>query len=329
MTKKRQYSGDETITTLKDWIQDQKTAERLAGSVLHLSGFIDVDPSHPLGGPDGIKDIKCKKGSKTYIVGVYFPRTQQSFARIKKKFEQDFVGVAKNKVDGLIFFTNQHLSISERAKLTMIDKEGDIFHRERIALIINSPIGYGVRLEYLGIEMSKDEQISFFAQRDVEIKEMKASLGELLQFLSKEGNLPNIPTEKLQEFKSTLIDIVGGPSSFFSYGLSPIDRLRVPLNELKEFQRLVGQLTGFDGSGVMYLSGLHTMSRLSIPLQQLKEFKSILEEIVGSSTISIHTIPTIQKLFVPLNNLKSYLDMLDITLEKLKEINKLREKTGI
>jgi hypothetical protein len=33
-----------------------------------------MDPSHPLGGQDGLKDLICNKEGKKYIVAVYFPR---------------------------------------------------------------------------------------------------------------------------------------------------------------------------------------------------------------------------------------------------------------
>jgi len=57
----RQTDGNETWRTLREWIKGSAAAERLAALILKADGFSSIDPSHPLGGPDGIKDILCAK----------------------------------------------------------------------------------------------------------------------------------------------------------------------------------------------------------------------------------------------------------------------------
>jgi hypothetical protein len=136
--------------------------------------FESVDPSHPLGGRDGIKDIICKKGGSKFIAACYFPRGQQTFGIIKKKFSDDLEGVLKNGADGIAFITNQELTLSEREELSELikDKEVEIYHLERIAAILGQPVNYGIRLAYLDIEMSIEEQLSYTASKDQFIQDL-------------------------------------------------------------------------------------------------------------------------------------------------------------
>lgn len=150
------------------WSGDKRQApsERLAGQILRMEGFESIDPSHPLGGRDGLKDIVCGRGTKRWIGAAYFPRGQQAFRAISNKFADDFEGVAQNKVDGFAFVTNQELKLGEREALVSNTKgtNVEVFHLERIASILDSPRCYGLRLEYLDIEMTKEEQLAFVAQ---------------------------------------------------------------------------------------------------------------------------------------------------------------------
>ena len=47
---------DETWHRLREWTSGQTPSERLAAQLLVASDYKDVDPSHPLGGPDGGRD---------------------------------------------------------------------------------------------------------------------------------------------------------------------------------------------------------------------------------------------------------------------------------
>ena len=113
----RQKKGQDTWKRLRDWHDGQTSAERLSSRLLNLIGYSSVDPSHPLGGPDGKKDVICKKDGKKWVVGVYFPNGQKEFKEIEKKFEEDLKGVKANKADAFVFITNQELKISEKETL--------------------------------------------------------------------------------------------------------------------------------------------------------------------------------------------------------------------
>lgn len=82
-----------TESALRDWRYGNAQAERLCAAILHLESFQDVDPKHPLGGPDGLKDVRCSKDGKTWIAAAYFPPTHLTFSEIRIKFDHDFAGL--------------------------------------------------------------------------------------------------------------------------------------------------------------------------------------------------------------------------------------------
>lgn len=170
----RRTDGDETWIRLQMWTKGQKSAERLSANILNSEGYKSIDPSHPLGGRDGIKDIICIKNGLKWIGACYFPRDQKTFKEIKDKFINDFIGVKKNNAGGIVFITNQEMSLGERKILNDYtdEFEVEIYHLERIAHLLNCLENYGVRLEYLDIEMTKEEQLSYFVQKDSELHKL-------------------------------------------------------------------------------------------------------------------------------------------------------------
>ena len=178
----RRTDGDETWDRLLNWTKGQKPSERLAAHILSSEGFKSIDPSHPLGGKDGLRDIVSFKDNIQWIAAAYFPRNQKSFNEIKKKFSSDLNGIKQNNVSGLSFLTNQELTLGERKKLKTIAKPHsiEIFHLERIAHILNTPKNYGVRLEFLDIELTKEEQLSYFASRDEKMYRLSEKIEHLM-----------------------------------------------------------------------------------------------------------------------------------------------------
>lgn len=151
----------------------------MTAKLLGLEGYSEIDPQCPMGGPDGTKDILCEKNDKKFVVGCYFPSGQKNLQAITDKFSDDFLGVAKNKADGFIFVTNQKITPSERVGLISKFPSSEIFHGERVCGALDSPKGYGIRLEYLGTELTKAEQISFLHSHldlKAHFEEIKATL---------------------------------------------------------------------------------------------------------------------------------------------------------
>jgi len=185
-----------TEFVLREWRFGQPQAERLVASLLHLEGFENVDPQHPLGGPDGLKDVKCRKDGLCWIAAAYFPPTIKEFTEIRKKFEDDFSGVAKNDAQAFAFFVNQHLTVTERGLL--ISEAGDIraeiYHLERMRGLLDAPKGCGIRLEYLRIAMTEEEQFAFWSSmnQDVVRKLVDHEMRRDAQFRSLDSKLDTI-----------------------------------------------------------------------------------------------------------------------------------------
>lgn len=158
----------DTEIKLKFWRGDQIGAERLSATVLHIEGFGSVDPQCPLGGPDGLKDVLCEKNNWKYVAAAYFSTKEKTFNEVKEKFIHDLAGVRKNAADGIVFLTNQSITPGERSFLNehanKLGHKSIIYHLERIRALLDSPTGYGARLEFLDIDMSREEQLSFFSQ---------------------------------------------------------------------------------------------------------------------------------------------------------------------
>lgn len=178
----RMGEGRETFSRLLNWDRGQAPSERLAAVILSKEGFKGIDPSHPLGGKDGLKDMTLSFEGKRWIGAIYFPRGQQTFANIKDKFLHDLAGVKANDAEGLAFVTNQELRLGERKELSELSGDVDvqIYHLERIASLLNTPSCYGIRMEFLDIEMSKEEQLAFFADNDQRLSRIESTMERLV-----------------------------------------------------------------------------------------------------------------------------------------------------
>lgn len=155
-----------TELVLTNWRAGTTQAERLCAALIGIDGFGDIEPQAPTGGADGRKDILCSKGGIDYVGAVYFPTSQKSFQAIKKKFLHDLDGTVQHNKNGIVFLTNQRLTVNQRKKLETLAadqrKECLIYNVERLRLLLDSPTGYGIRLEFLKIPMNQDEQFAFF-----------------------------------------------------------------------------------------------------------------------------------------------------------------------
>lgn len=172
----------DTEQALVMWRGAPHDSERMCAQLLLLTEYREVDPSHPLGGPDGTKDAVCVGKGKRWVMAVHFTRDPVEFKDIETKFREDAKGIAKNGAQGIVFFTNNKLTLSEREMLASIvagaGHEADIFHRERIRSLLDDPRGYGARYRFLGVFMSEAEQVSFF---EVYNQAVLGKLDEILQ----------------------------------------------------------------------------------------------------------------------------------------------------
>jgi hypothetical protein len=129
-------------------------------------------------------------------------------------------------------------------------KPVDTFHLERIASILDSPSMYGVRLEFLDIEMTREEQVAFFSAMQRSNAEIAANFRTFVQKISDSGILE----QKLSS--------------------------GVPLAEMREFSMLVSALSGRSGVGQGVFFTGPTMHDLHVPLAELREFSATLTEAI-------------------------------------------------
>ena len=218
-----------TEIILREWRLGQTQAERLCAAVLHLEGFSSVDPQCPLGGPDGLKDIICQKGGVKVIAASYFPPTSQEFKSIKDKFLHDYEGVGSNGANGFAFFVNQRITPTERAHLVALTDLDliEIYHLERLTSLLDSPRGYGLRLEYLRIAMNEEEQLAFWSS-------LNSSMND--KFLTFESGVEDLKARLelvLARTQALHVDLVSAPSfagrSFGAVSSFPTEQLSVPL----------------------------------------------------------------------------------------------------
>lgn len=144
---------DETQKRLLEWGYGQPPSERLAAQVLDAEGYEDVDPSHPLGGPDDGRDGHCTRDGVDGVWAVYFPRGQQTFKDVADKLKDDIAAARKHNPNFLVFVTNQELRLSERTKLRALggDIDIEVFHNERVAAVLDRPRMAQVRQQFLSI----------------------------------------------------------------------------------------------------------------------------------------------------------------------------------
>ncbi|KOS05548.1 hypothetical protein AM493_05490 [Flavobacterium akiainvivens] len=210
-----------TEIMLSNWREGQTKAERLCANLLSLEGYSSIDPQSPLGGPDGTKDIICELNGWKYIGATYFPTTPNNFNAIKKKFKTDLEGFKKNKVDGIIFLTNQKITPIQRETLISIAGNEScnaiIYHVERIRVILDSPIGFGLRLEYLGISMSKEEQLSFFSDQRTYLKDLlKDNSDYIIDSIGKKIEAWKEPSEKAFKMVQNIYEATMSTFSFLN-----------------------------------------------------------------------------------------------------------------
>jgi hypothetical protein len=145
---------DETWHRLREWTGGQGPSERLSAQLLLADGFSGLDPSHPLGGKDGGKDATCSKGGRPWVMAVFFPRGQQSFSDIKKKFLDDLRGARRNAADGIAFVTNQELTLGERKELhdAADPTLAELYHLERVTALLDTTALASTRKQFLGVD---------------------------------------------------------------------------------------------------------------------------------------------------------------------------------
>jgi hypothetical protein len=155
----------ETEFKLRDWRDGSTQAERLCAGVLAVEGYSGITPSAPLGGPDGGRDIVFFDGPDKCVAAVYFPPTEKDASDIRAKFDHDLKVARQHQPKRFLFMTNQRMSVQQRDQLRAgSDLPCEFLEREALATVLDAPRGYGLRLEYLNIEMNREEQLAHWQE---------------------------------------------------------------------------------------------------------------------------------------------------------------------
>jgi len=281
---RRRSQGTETFLCLQNWMKGQAAAERLAAHILYSEGFSSIDPSHPLGGRDGRKDIVCFRDNLKWIGAAYFARGKKPFSDIKKKFLYDLEGIKTNGADGLAFVTNQELKLADRKKLKALSEFNvEIYHLERISSILDNPRLYSIRLEFLEIEMTKEEQLSFFEARDQYLEDLRQTQKQILQSLNnvQTSSQPSLEIERLRKQLQTFFENRNDP---FLYGARlPWERQEITIDQIEQLLQTIVKLAENLPTAVTYLDKFKNSLSEFKPLSEFEKFKQQFQELLPSS----------------------------------------------
>jgi hypothetical protein len=114
------------------------------------------------------------------------------------------------------------LKLAERAELcdeVKTEYKVDIYHLERLAALLNATENYGLRLEFLDIDMTKEEQLAYMVTKDKIIHDLTNLLGQLAPKVLSEDEQSKTAIEVHPESISTRY-IVSDPLSLLKDPLS-------------------------------------------------------------------------------------------------------------
>jgi hypothetical protein len=173
-----QYRPQLTDERLRTWLDaNQLDRERMCLALVALDvRFHDVRPRHPRGGRDGGRDLEAalEDGRRVWAAVGFQNGANDSDGDkkwVNEKFKDDLDRALEvdPALKAFIFLTNVELTVGERDALAKKAKKRgiefvDIFHRERLRILLDSPDGLAARYQYLGIPLSEAEQAAFFAR---------------------------------------------------------------------------------------------------------------------------------------------------------------------
>src|SRR5262249_18602786 len=155
---------------------------------------------------------------------------QRVSTRSRKSSKSDLDGMP-DAPNGFVFVTNQTLSPTQRSTLSDMvkakGKESDIVHLQQLQNLLDSGHGYEVRIQYLGIGMNVEEQISWHVVCDSQTpKALAAHTRELLALRSAVDRMRHGQSHIIQTLALTTATSAATPdlisvSSFVESGSFP------------------------------------------------------------------------------------------------------------
>jgi hypothetical protein len=169
---------------LRSWLaSDQAAQERMCRAILALdSRYSNVRPRRPRGGQDQGRDIDATFEDGRDVFGAVGFRNSANDSSADKrwvstKFRKDIARALDEepRLKVFAFFTNVDLTDPEQTRLKQSARNRgiehcDVFARERMIAMLDSPAGYAIRFNYLEIPLDTAEQQVFFARwgKDIE-----------------------------------------------------------------------------------------------------------------------------------------------------------------
>lgn len=162
----------------------QPDRERMCLSLLRLNKlYSKIVTVRPDGGPDQGRDLECTFDGEICYGAVGFVNhandSAQQIRLIKKKFKKDLDAAltTEPRLRSFVFFTNVDLTQSNRQDMLKYASEKgmkhvDLFYRDRMRVLLDSPEGYATRLSFLDIPLSDAEQKDFFSRFGSEIQDL-------------------------------------------------------------------------------------------------------------------------------------------------------------
>lgn len=167
---------------------NQPSRERLCVAVLQLDrNYSGVRPRQPSGGPDGgrdieatLKDVGLAYGAVGFLNNASDTAPQRR--RIKNKFRTDLAAAmrASPQPQAFVFMTNVALTVTDKKQLQEHAAAAglspvDIFDRERLRILLDSPDGLATRYHFLDLTLSNAEQQAFFSRWGSDIHSLIAT----------------------------------------------------------------------------------------------------------------------------------------------------------
>jgi hypothetical protein len=176
------FQTDERLKSFLD--SNQLAREQLCLALLSSDRrFKGVRPRHPRGGPDGGRDVEATLDGQLLVYGAvgFVNQASDSSSGQKSRVSGKFVDDAQSawtacpQPAGFVFFTNLNFTVSEKDELTKQArqigfKHAEIFDRERLRILLDSPDGFATRFQFLQIPLSEPEQATFFSKWGADIQ---------------------------------------------------------------------------------------------------------------------------------------------------------------
>jgi hypothetical protein len=176
------YLTDERLKSYLD--SNQLSRERLALAVLALDRrFSDIKPRHPRGGPDSGRDIEAKLEGQLVFAAVGFQNqatdSDESRKKAMEKFKSDLKSALGVEPAPTVFVFVTNVNLRQGEKDTLVREahalgitQAEVFDRERVRILLDTPEGLAARYQYLGVPLTEPEQAAFFARWGADLQSL-------------------------------------------------------------------------------------------------------------------------------------------------------------